>query len=56
MNSIPSRHDAVFHATELVREAQLALEAVKAANLIERVGVMEKELAELRKEIREMRK
>lgn len=56
MSSLPSRHDAVFHATELVRQAQLSLTAIKSANLIDRVCIMEKELLELKREIRELKK
>lgn len=45
---------AIYHATELTKQAQLSLAAIKSANLVERVGVMEKELAEMESKIKRL--
>ena len=52
---IPSIHKALHHATELTRQAQLSLEAVKAANLIERFTLLEKRMDEQEDEIKKLR-
>ena len=52
--TIPSQPKAVQLATELDREAQLSLQAVKAANLIERMGLLEIKVIDMETHIKKL--
>jgi tRNA1(Val) A37 N6-methylase TrmN6 len=51
---IPPKSIAVYHATELDKMANAALQTVKAANLVERVGFMETEMKEMQEHIKKL--
>jgi tRNA1(Val) A37 N6-methylase TrmN6 len=51
---IPPKSIAVYHATELDKMANAALQTVKAANLVERVGIMETEMKEMQEHIKKL--
>ena len=46
--------DGVGLATELTKVASVSLTTIKSANLVERVGIMEKEIQELKDKIKRL--